>query len=160
MYDGGQYESSCARSSLFGPFSGCRIGTSGLSRLRLRTLWLRLRRVWVRPLRLRGIRLRSSSLWRTGHGRNDGCYRDARRSGLHSAVRRANHFAVTIRLPTWRWVRLNARVLEPRLLGPMACRLVTPRPAHVSTIKKGCGRRSSGLTAAPGDGAAFYCGIL
>ena len=38
-YDGGQYESSCSRSSRFGAFSGCRIGRAGgVPPLRLRTL--------------------------------------------------------------------------------------------------------------------------
>src|SRR5215472_8851791 len=42
-HGGGQYESSCSRSSYFGAFSGCRIGTGGVSPLWLCTLWLPLR---------------------------------------------------------------------------------------------------------------------
>jgi hypothetical protein len=59
-HDGGQYESSCSRSSRFGAFSGCRIGPGpvhpGVPPLRLCTLWLRLLQLRLRlplsPLRL------------------------------------------------------------------------------------------------------------
>src|SRR6516164_832758 len=49
-------------------------------------LWVRL---WVRrssAVRLRGSRIRLRRLWGTGHGGNDYYYRNARRSGLHSAA--------------------------------------------------------------------------
>ena len=55
-------------------FSRRRVGPSGLPQLRLRTVWLRLRR-YGSALQLRG----------SGHGRNDHYYRDAS-SDLHSAA--------------------------------------------------------------------------
>jgi hypothetical protein len=91
----------------------------------LRTLWLRLRgygptlQLRNSRIRLRGIRLRSSRLRGTGHSRNDRCYRDARRSGLHSTNR---GFAVAICLRTRllgriRWIRLGRiRALGCRVL--------------------------------------------
>src|SRR5262249_4192269 len=67
------------------------------------------------------IRLCSSNLCGTGPARSDRCYCDARCSGLHSAVCSATDrgLAATICLCARLQVRLHARVLEPRLLGPM-----------------------------------------
>ena len=83
-----------------GALNWCRIGPMGISRLRRRALWLRLRRTLRlrgSRIRLRRIRLRRSGLRGTGRGRDNRCYRDARRSGLRSAN---GGFAATICLRT------------------------------------------------------------
>jgi hypothetical protein len=73
QHDGGQYESSCSRSSHFGAFSECRIGPGAepgrVPQFGLRALWLRLR-TFRFALQLRsssllgsGVRLLRPSLW-------------------------------------------------------------------------------------------------
>ncbi len=102
----------CSRGSRSGTLSGRSIGPMGISRLRLR-----------RTLRLRGSRI-LRRLWGTGHGRNDRCYRDARRSGLYSANR---GFAATICLRT----RLLGRRIWLGRIRLAACRVLVALKARV-----------------------------